>query len=106
MQQSRNFLKKLGFPHQDMESLPTSEKRFPDGAQYRIELPSTEGPNVLSETLKELDRRKIKVHRISQGSGIMLQTDEEILEMCSLTSERGMGLSLFVGPRGTWDIGA
>jgi len=60
----------------------------------------------LSETLTELDNRGIEVHRISQGSGIMLQTDREISEMCYLTSERGMGLSLFVGPRGTWDIGA
>jgi len=106
MQQSRNFLKKLGFPNHDMQDMPTSRKRFPDGAQYRIELPSTEGPKVLEATLKELDERGITVHRISQGSGIMLQTDEEILEMCSLTAKRGIGLSLFVGPRGTWDVGA
>lgn len=36
----------------------------------------------------------------------MLQTDDEIKEMCALTAERGMELSLFVGPRGTWDISA
>src|SRR5699024_7977284 len=58
------------------------------------------------ETLNELDKRNIQVHRISQGSGIMLQTDEEILEMCNLTAERGIGLSLFAGPRGTWDVSA
>src|SRR5699024_3874492 len=77
-----------------------------DGAQYRIELPSNEGPKMLKETLNELDKRNIQVHRISQGSGVMLQNDEEILEMCSLTAERGIGLSLFAGPRGSWDVSA
>lgn len=106
MKDSRHLLEKLGYPSTDLQELPASTKRFPDGAQYRIELPSTEGPEALKETLKELDKRNIKVHRISQGSGIMLQTDDEIREMCKLTAERGIGLSLFVGPRGSWDISA
>ncbi|MBY0223178.1 U32 family peptidase [Sporosarcina aquimarina] len=106
MNQSRKLLESLGYPSTDSKELPTSTKRFPDGAQYRIELPSTEGPAALKETLAELDRLGITVHRISQGSGIMLQTDEEIKEMCELTAERGIELSLFVGPRGTWDISA
>jgi len=46
------------------------------------------------------------VHRVSQGSGIMLLTDEEITEMNGLCNARGMELSLFVGPRGTWEISA
>lgn len=106
MKESRELLDKLGHSSTDLKELPTSMKRFPDGAQYRIELPSTEGPEALKETLKELDKLNIKVHRISQGSGIMLQTDDEISEMCKLTAERGIGLSLFVGPRGSWDISA
>ncbi|WP_436374611.1 U32 family peptidase [Cytobacillus sp. BC1816] len=104
MKESRELLEKLGYPSTDLSELPCSNKTFPDGAQYRIELPSVEGPAALKETLKEIDRYGLTVHRISQGSGIMLQTDEEILEMCSLTAERGIELSLFVGPRGTWDI--
>lgn len=106
MKESRELLEKLGYPSTDLKELPTSMKTFPDGAQYRIELPSVEGPAALIETLKEIDRYGLTIHRISQGSGIMLQTDEEILEMCRLTAERGMELSLFVGPRGTWDISA
>src|SRR5699024_12576156 len=104
MEQSRDLLKHLGYPSTDFTSLPTSSKRFPDGAQYRIELPSTVGPTVLRETLKEIDKLGLIVHRISQGSGIMLQTDEEIQEMCELTANRGMGLSLVVGRRVTWYI--
>ncbi|KKI92061.1 hypothetical protein WQ54_11510 [Bacillus sp. SA1-12] len=106
MKESRELLEKLGYPSTDLTELPTSTKTFPDGAQYRIELPSTEGPAALRETLKEIDRYGLTIHRISQGSGIMLLTDEEIKEMCELTAERGMELSLFVGPRGTWDISA
>ncbi|WP_124050859.1 U32 family peptidase [Priestia endophytica] len=106
MKKSRELLEKLGYPSTDLTDLPTSTKTFPDGAQYRIELPSTEGPVALRETLKEIDSYGLTIHRISQGSGIMLLTDEEIKEMCELTAERGMELSLFVGPRGTWDISA
>ena len=106
MKQSRELLQSLGYPGAELHDLPTSKKRFPDGAQYRIELPSVEGVEALKETLRAIDEYGITVHRVSQGSGIMLLTDEEIEEMCHLTAERGMELSLFVGPRGTWDISA
>lgn len=106
MEKSRSLLRMLGYPGEDLYNLPTSTKRFHDGAQYRIELPSVEGPRALEATLEEIDRYGITVHRVSQGSGIMLLTDEEIKEMCEMTEQRKMELSLFVGPRGTWDISA
>jgi hypothetical protein len=106
MKASRDFLKSLGYPGGDLYELPDSTKRFPDGAQYRIELPSVEGPRALEATLQEIDRNNLLVHRISQGSGIMLLSDAEIKEMTQMTAERQMELSLFVGPRGTWDISA
>jgi Peptidase family U32 len=106
MRESRELLEQLGHPSSDFKELPTSTKRFPDGAQYRVEIPSVEGPVALKATLEEIDRLGLNIHRVSQGSGIMLQTDEEIKEMCEMTAERGMELSLFVGPRGTWDISA
>ncbi|MFE8698439.1 U32 family peptidase [Cytobacillus sp. FJAT-53684] len=106
MRESQILLERLGYPSTDLKALPISTKTFPDGAQYRIELPSVEGPAALRETLDEIDRYGITVHRVSQGSGIMLHTDKEIQEMCNMTAERGMELSLFVGPRGTWDISA
>ncbi|TLS53875.1 hypothetical protein FE782_00505 [Paenibacillus antri] len=104
MNESRDFLRALGYPGQDLYDLPSSTKRFPDGAQYRVELPSVEGAAALEATLEEIDNYGITVHRISQGSGIMLLSDDEIREMGSMCESRGMELSLFVGPRGTWDI--
>jgi len=37
-------LEALGFPGSDLASIPDSSKCFPDGAQYRVEVPSVEGP--------------------------------------------------------------
>jgi MoaA/NifB/PqqE/SkfB family radical SAM enzyme len=36
----------------------------------------------------------------------MMFLDDEIQEMCKLAKENDIELSLFVGPRGTWDISA
>lgn len=47
----------------------------------------------------------IVVHRVSQGSGIMLQTDEEISRMVALGREHNIEVCLFVGPRAGWDTG-
>jgi hypothetical protein len=48
----------------------------------------------------------VQLHRVSQGSGIMLLTDAEILEMCAMAREANIELSLFVGPRASWETGA
>ncbi len=103
---ANELLSELGLPARDLSGLPDSEKRFPDGAQYRVEIPSVEGPRVLEAVLDEAQRREVQLHRVSQGSGIMLLTDAEILEMCAMAREAGLELSLFVGPRATWETGA
>jgi hypothetical protein len=106
MTETRQFFQKQGWPAQDPADLPASKKRFPDGAQYRIEIPSTEGPRSFEAVLAEAAKRSVPIHRISQGSGIMLLTDDEILEMVELGRRHQIEVNLFVGPRGTFDIGA
>ncbi len=103
---TRRFLESLGLPAGDLHDLPTSQKRFPDGAQYRIEIPSVEGPAALQGVLEEAERLKVNIQRVSQGSGVMLLTDEEIREMARLGREAQIEVSLFVGPRAAWDTGA
>jgi hypothetical protein len=56
--------------------------------------------------LEEAHARHVPIHRVSQGSGIMLLTDAEIGEMCGMCREARLELSLFVGPRAAWDTGA
>ena len=106
MQRTRDFFERLGLPRDDTSDLQPSSQRFPDGAQYRVEIPSVEGPRALQRVLDLADHYRIPLHRVSQGSGIMLLDDEEIREMGRLGREAGIEVSLFVGPRAAWDIGA
>src|SRR4249919_65937 len=82
-----------------------SEQRFADGLRYRIEIPSVEGPRVLEAVLDEATRRDVPVRRVSQGSGVMMLTDDEIRAMAALGADAGVEVSLFLGPRGAWDAG-
>lgn len=106
MKQVHQFLQSKGYPPGELFSLPTSQKRFPDGAQYRIEIPSTEGPRALAAVLEAAERHGVTIHRVSQGSGIWMLTDEEIREMCRLGAAAGIEVSLFVGPRAAWGTSA
>ncbi|HZU00234.1 MAG TPA: U32 family peptidase [Ktedonobacteraceae bacterium] len=106
METTRRFLEQMGLPPGDLHSLPSSTKRFPDGAQYRIEIPSTEGPEALAAIIEEAKRYSLTIHRVSQGSGVMLLTDDEIRAMARLAQAQGMEVSLFARPNAAWDVGA
>jgi len=102
----QGYLTARGLPPGDAYDLPESRLRFPDGAHYRFEIPSVEGPRVFEAVLEEAARLDVPIHRISQGSGIMLLTDAEIEAMVRLGRDAGVEVSLFVGPRAAWDVGA
>ena len=106
MESTRAFLRSIGLPGGDAHDVPASEKRFPDGGQWRVEIPSVEGPNALQMVYDQADALGVPIHRVSQGSGIMLMTDAELDEMSALGRTRGIEISLFVGPRAGWDTGA
>jgi hypothetical protein len=102
----RRALEELGLPAGDLHALPTSEKRFPDGAQYRFEIPSTEGPRCLDAVLEEADRLDVPIHRISQGSGVFLLTDAELDELAATAAAAPVEVSLFTRPNAGWDASA
>ena len=83
--------------------LPDSPRRFPDGGQYRVEIPSVEGADTAELVLDTAAELGVPVHRISQGSGISLLTDAEIRRYAKLGAERQVEVCLFVGPRAPWD---
>ncbi|MCW2862978.1 MAG: hypothetical protein JWP48_4686 [Actinoallomurus sp.] len=105
MGRTRRYLSSLGLPERDLGTLPESGRRFPDGGQFRVEIPSVEGPAAFRAVLAAGREHGIRIHRISQGSGIMLQTDAEIEEMVALGAEHDVEVCLFVGPRASWDVG-
>lgn len=79
--------------------------RFPDGAHFRIEIPSVEGPEVLRAVVDQAAKEGVTVNRVSQGSGAMLLSAGELDEMARMAAEHGIEVSLFVGPREEWDVG-
>jgi hypothetical protein len=79
---------------------------FPDGAHFRIEIPSVEGPRVLEEVVAAAEAEGIVVNRVSQGSGAMLLREPELRTMAQIGAETGIEVSLFVGPREGFDVGA
>jgi hypothetical protein len=106
MGETRAFLASIGLPPGDLHALPDSTKRFPDGAQYRVEIPSVEGPACLEAALEEAERLDVRIHRASQGSGVFLQTDDELDRMAQLAADAPVEVSLFARPNAAWDTSA
>lgn len=106
MKETREFLKSIGMPEGDAYDLPTSEKRFHDGGQYRFEVPGIQSPKVMEALLDEMDKYQISLHRVTQTKGIMMLTDNEITEMVKLAKDYGTDLILAIGPRATTDTSA
>ncbi len=103
MKKSIDALSRLGLPSSDA-SLP-SRKAFADGAQYRIEIPSTETPEAFQLILDEADRIGCPVHRVSQGSGIQMLSDAQIKAFAQMGAERNIEVCLFTTPRANFDVG-
>ncbi|HRW49313.1 MAG TPA: hypothetical protein P5333_17475 [Caldilinea sp.] len=103
MSTAKRLLRDLNLPDGDRYDLPTSTARFPDGAHYRIEIPSVEGPAAMAAVIESAQRYGVTIHRVSQGSGMMLLTDAELREMAQLGAQHRMEVSLFVGPRAPWE---
>ncbi len=103
MDTARRLLQDLGLPPADRYDLPSSPLRFPDGAHYRFEIPSVEGPTALRAVIDAAQSLGVRLHRVSQGSGIMLLSDAEIDAMAQIGSQQQIEVSLFVGPRAHWE---
>ncbi len=106
MEETREFLRKIGLPGGDDYHLLSSNKRFSDGAQYRFEVPGIQGPGTMKTLLEELDKYAIVIHRVTQTKGIMSLTDDEINSMVNLAQKWQVDLILAVGPRATTDTSA
>ena len=106
MNGTKTFLKKLGLPEGDAYNLPTSDLRFKDGGQYRLEVPGIQGPGAMKALFDGLDGYGVFIHRVTQTKGIMTLTDNEIMSMVEIAGEHDVQLILAIGPRATTDTSA
>ena len=106
MQETRKWLESLGMPGGDLYDLPSSEKRFDDGCQYRFEVPGIQGPTVMKALLEEVERQNFYIHRVTQTKGIWTLSDSDITAMVELAKQYQVELVLAIGPRATTDTSA
>jgi hypothetical protein len=105
-QETRDYLKKIGLPEGDLWDLPTSNKRFPDGGAYRIEVPTVNTADAVAALLDTATKNNITINRVTETYGMFRHTADEIKQYCKLCGQYGAELLLSVGPRATYDTGA
>jgi hypothetical protein len=106
MDQISGYMEQAGIPGRDAFDLPSSDKRFPDGGCYRIEISGVEGPRVLEALVTERQKRDVPVHRlISLVQGGILFDEGELRDFAQMAAEDAMEVIAVPGPRSGWDIG-
>jgi hypothetical protein len=105
-EETRRYVKKLGLPEGDLYDLPTSDLRFPDGAVFRIEVPTVNSAEAVAALLETSDKFGVTINRVTETYGIFRHTRQELKEYCKLCHDYGCELLLSTGPRATYDTGA
>ncbi|SEF15244.1 U32 family peptidase [Jiangella alba] len=100
------LLTRAGVPGSDAYDLPASALRFPDGAEYRVEIPSVESPACLDAVLAVARDLDVPVTRISQGTGVGLLTGSELDQLASTAAAAAVEVSLFARPCAAWGTSA
>lgn len=100
------ILEEIGIPGRDLYHLPSSNKRFPDGSQWRVEISGVERVSVLMDLIDESKKRDVPVHRlISVVMGATLLTRDELKKFAELAADAETEVILTPGPRQIWDTG-
>lgn len=103
---TREYLRGKGLPDGDRYDLPTSGMRFPDGAHFRIEVPTCNSAVTFRAIMETAERHGVTINRIDETFGIMRHTDETILDFASIGKEYGCEVNFSIGPRATYDTSA
>lgn len=103
---TRKYVKTLGLPEGDLFDLPSSNLRFPDGATFRIEVPTVNSSAAVGALLETADKMGVTINRVTETYGMFRHTAQEIKEYCKLCHDYGAELLMSTGPRATYDTGA
>jgi hypothetical protein len=103
----RAFMEKQGIPGRDAYDLPTSSKRFPDGAHFRIEIAGVERASTMEALIDESRKRGVTVHRAIAAVGGSTYCDfDELKAMAQMAADEKIEVVMTVGHRKGWDVGA
>lgn len=102
----RQQLKLLGLPESDLMDLPSSNKKFSDGCDFRIEIPTVNSVAAMESVISESIRLGIKINRITETYGIFRHTIHEIKEMIAICQSADCELMMSTGPRAAYDTSA
>lgn len=102
----REALERAGVPGRDLAELPSSTKRFPDGAHWRVEVSGIETTAVLRACIDEAKKQRVPFHRaISVVRGATWATRDELAEFARVAHDERIEVILTPGPRPTWYSG-
>jgi hypothetical protein len=103
----RKFMESQGIPGRDLWSLPSSERTFPDGGHWRIEIAGIERASTMEAMLEEARKRKVIVHRVIATVGGSTYCDfEELKAIAQMAHDERIEAVITVGHRKAWDPGA
>ena len=105
-QETRDYLKKIGLPTGDLFDMPTSTQRFPDGAAFRIEVPTVNTAEAVAAPSRYRYQEQHRHQPRHRNLRYVPPYPQEIKEYCRLCGQYGAELMLSVGPRATYDTGA
>lgn len=103
---TRTYLQKLGLPGSDLWDLPTSGATFPDGAQFRIEVPTINTAEAAAALVKRAEELDIQINRITETYGLFRHTQAEIKDYIDIARQHGAELIMSTGPRAVYDTSA
>lgn len=85
---------------------PDAVRRFSDGADYRIEIPTVNSVDTFRAILGQARHLGVRINRVTETLGLFRHTEQEIREYVTLARDAMVDLVFSVGPRATYDTGA
>ena len=107
LEKIRSFMEKQSIPGRDLYGLPTSDKTFPDGAHYRLEIAGVERASTMEAMIDEAKKRGVTIHRAIATVGGSTYCDfQELKAMAQMAYEEKIEVIMTMGHRKAWDPGA
>ncbi|MFE0652990.1 U32 family peptidase [Streptomyces sp. NPDC059534] len=101
-----DLLTALDLPDQDPTHLTPSRARFPDGGDYRTEVPVVNGFATFQALVRRSQVHRTTVNRVTETLGMFRHTRRELADYVALARDEGISLLMSVGPRATYDTSA